>query len=224
MSKYTTELRYICESFLPTEPNPDKNVEEIITHAIPRIFNYPFIFVNSEITNKFKLDFVRHFYFREIGFETFSLFKFKLHEKISSNLEYYNSLYVAELNRNDIFEFTTETITHEQTETINRETTNENIDDENKQDISVFSDTPQGGLNGLLENKYMTTATKTTADNLKTTESTNLEETGHTNNYTDIKTGGNVPKISLIKNFYEILQNTEQIIFNDMNDLFMGVW
>ena len=40
MSKYTTELRYICESYNTDTPSGNDNVEDIIANAAPKIFDF----------------------------------------------------------------------------------------------------------------------------------------------------------------------------------------
>lgn len=95
MSKYTTEVRYICEekcgidtTKIPTSP------EDIITLASPKIFeNYPIY--NENYRNVLNKKILKHYYFREIGFETYAMWKFKLNAKMNEIMPYYNELYRA---------------------------------------------------------------------------------------------------------------------------------
>lgn len=98
MSKYTTELRFICENLCGyTESQGLSKVEEIISKSAPLIFDfdYPIFDDNYKIPLEKKI--IRHFYLREIGFETLGLWKLKLNDKLNEIMPYYNQLYESEL-------------------------------------------------------------------------------------------------------------------------------
>lgn len=98
MSKYTTQLRFICESLCGyTESQGLSKVEEIISKSAPLIFDfdYPIFDVDYKITLEKKI--IRHYYLREIGFETLGIWKLKLNDKLTEIMPYYNQLYESEL-------------------------------------------------------------------------------------------------------------------------------
>lgn len=76
MATYTIELRTLIE-----------NGVEIFD------FNYPFY--DESKRHDFEQDFIRHFYFREIGQETIDKFKYYLEDKFKTVFPYYNKLLEA---------------------------------------------------------------------------------------------------------------------------------
>ena len=53
MSKYTTELRFICETYAGLDESVGgDSVENVITNALPKLFNFSFpIFDISSLVN-----------------------------------------------------------------------------------------------------------------------------------------------------------------------------
>ena len=79
MSKYTTEVRYICEVNADLDESKGfNNVDEIITEAAPKIFDFEFPIYDEAYRLPFEKMILRHFYMREIGLETVGLWKLKL--------------------------------------------------------------------------------------------------------------------------------------------------
>ena len=98
MSKYTTEVRYICENAAGEKDSVGYNdVDTVITKAIPKIFNFDFPIFDTEYKNVICSKMLRHYYTREIGFETVGLWKLKLETLLNEVMPYYNQLYKSEL-------------------------------------------------------------------------------------------------------------------------------
>lgn len=97
MSKYTTEVRYICESLYDGTSHGFGDVETIIKRTAPRIFDftYPIFDENYRLTLECKI--LRHYYTREISEETVGLWKLRLADKLNIIMPYYNKLYESEL-------------------------------------------------------------------------------------------------------------------------------
>ena len=97
MSKFTTEVRYICETYAGyDESKGGDNVETIITAAAPHVFGtFPIYDENYRLTLETKI--LRHFYTREICEETVGLWKLRLNDKMNLIMPYYNKLYESEL-------------------------------------------------------------------------------------------------------------------------------
>lgn len=96
MSKYTTELRYICEQYAgQTSSSPGNQIEAVITAAWPKIFtSYPqYPIFDESYREELNKKILRHYYTREIGYETVGLWKFKLNTKMCEIMPYYNQLY-----------------------------------------------------------------------------------------------------------------------------------
>lgn len=98
MSKYTTEVRYICEKAAGLEESKGySDVDEIISDAIPSVFSYDFPIFDENYRNVICTKILRHYYTREIGFETVGLWKLKMQTKLNEIMPYYNQLYESEL-------------------------------------------------------------------------------------------------------------------------------
>lgn len=214
MSKYTTEVRFICEQAAGfTESQGFDKVEEIITAAAPKVFNFPFPIFNEEYRLPLEKKILRHFYTREICEETVGLWKLRLSAKLNEIMPYYNQLYESELLEFNPFwdtdltrdshtdfegnENTSETVDEDVSGTETREAENSSERNaESERDANgtstntrwdLYSDTPQGGINGIEgdgdgdgdtvdDNYYLTNARKIT-DNGATTD--HSEDTAH---------------------------------------------
>ncbi len=98
MSKYTTEVRFICESLAGhTDSVGFDDVESVIEDALPYIFSFDFPIFDEEYRSVLETKIIRHYYTREIGLETYGLWKLKLQTKLNEIMPYYNKLYESEL-------------------------------------------------------------------------------------------------------------------------------
>lgn len=210
MSKYTTEVRYICETYAGlTESSGYEKVDDTIDKAIPFIFDFDFPIYDTEYRNVLEHKILKHYYTREIGFETVGLWKLKLSTLMNEIMPYYNNFYakfaegvdaytnvdykikrdnkeIGDEEHSDI-DGGTETDTTTRNETSNQtlvSSTKDNgssntTDTLNANDWNLFNDTPQGGLNGIESHTYLTEATNITQDHDGTSNTT-------TNNTSDI--------------------------------------
>lgn len=97
MSKYTIELRSICESLVPKDSHVEyMDVDEVISTARPKIFNFNYPKWNPDYNNQLEEKIIRNYYMREIGLETYGLFKLRLEVKMNEIMPYYNKLYESE--------------------------------------------------------------------------------------------------------------------------------
>lgn len=98
MSKYTTEIRFICESMAGLKDSTGyANVKDIINLSAPKVFDFDFPIFDPAYRLPLETKILRHFYTREIGFETVGLFKLKLETKLNEIMPYYNQLYESAL-------------------------------------------------------------------------------------------------------------------------------
>lgn len=97
MSKYTTEVRFICEEAAGLKDSVGYNdVNEVVEKAYPKIFDNSLVFYDEETKTRLLPKILIHYYQREIGFETVGLWKLKLNQKMREILPYYNQLYASE--------------------------------------------------------------------------------------------------------------------------------
>ena len=278
MSKYTTELRFICETYAGLEESADNdNVNNIIDTALPKLFNFDYPIFDEIYRPILERKIVRHYYTREIGYETVGRWKMALENKLNEIMPYYNKLYNSELlefnplythnitktghKTND--ETTTQTSEETTNHTFNESTTghhnntltgeahDNNTGNTSKTNYNLHSDTPQGGLQGVDSETYLSDATKTTdqgnSQDIKNHNSTNTD-IGNENGTKENTTQGNIQgnKRGTANNVGEYLEtvvgyegknaskslmeyrqtflNIDMQIIEELNKLFMCIW
>ena len=98
MSKYTTEVRFICETAAGyTESVGYDLVEQTIQKAIPKVFNFEFPMFDESYRNVLCTKILKHYYTREICEETVGLWKLRLNTRLNEIMPYFNQLYKSEL-------------------------------------------------------------------------------------------------------------------------------
>lgn len=213
MSKYTTELRYICENYSGLTSSEGYNdIDSIIEKARPKLFDFSYPIFDQAYKAPLENKIISHYYMREIGMETVGLFKHYLKNKMREIMPYYNELYKSSLLEfNPLYDVDlttshegkgtkdrTENITTNETEnnTTNNSSvvdTTENVNITNKDDY-----TETGSLNEtntVNENKITdydetanSTVTKNETEKINETEKNTLTKTGNDSvNVTDNK-------------------------------------
>ena len=192
MSKYTTELRYICETEAGlSESVGQTKIKDVIAKAIDKIFDFDFPIFDEGYRNVLETKILKHYYTREIGLETYGLWKLKLDTKLNEIMPFYNQLYKsALLEFNPLYEVDyTKTGNRDSSGTRdNSESSNESYEEsneykENHEDSSssssdgtltkgttttttnYYSDTPQGAITNVIDGTYLTNATYNVAGN-----------------------------------------------------------
>lgn len=98
MSKYTTEVRFICENNAGlVDSEGYKSINQIITDAIPKIFDFEFPIFDETYRSVLERKILKHYYTREICAETVGLWKHYLDMRLNEIMPYYNKLYESEL-------------------------------------------------------------------------------------------------------------------------------
>lgn len=203
MSKYTTEVRYICETSAGLKESVGEyNVDEVIRSSLFKIFDFEFPIFDESYRSVLETKILKHYYTREIGFETVGLWKMKLNTKLNEIMPYYNKLYESELLKFNPFYDVDLTTTHNKKNdgtTGFDGTTKEGVDfkgvAEDVTDVHAtgnshtdylekYSDTPQGAVSDLLTMKYLTNATDTDTDT-EFENDTKTTDKVTTNNETD---------------------------------------
>lgn len=98
MSKYTTEVRYICEvSAGLTESAGFTGIDKILDDSIDNVFDFEFPIFDETYRSVLEKKILRHYYTREICEETVGLWKLRLCDRLNMVMPYYNQLYKSEL-------------------------------------------------------------------------------------------------------------------------------
>ena len=218
MSKYTTEVRFICESKSGLENSSGAdNVDEVIAGAWNKIFTSKAPFFDESYRSVLCQKILKHYYLREICCETVGIWKLWMNERLETIMPYYNQLYESELIKFEPLNDVNLTRKHDRTvdgteerngetsdtsngtrevtgtngtkETGTGKTTTSASSDETKRDL--YSDTPQGAITGLENENYLTNARKIT-DGVTSSGNENTDTTRNVdNNYTENETTNN---------------------------------
>ena len=219
MSKYTTELRYICETLASeSESKGYNNIKSIIAIARPKIFDFDYPTYNSVYKEVLETKFIKHFYTREIGYETYGLWKLKLDDKMNIIMPYYNKMYeVNDISYNPMYNVDITT-----THTLNKKSDTKTDTKGNNLDWEMYSDTPQGSIKDLDTGKYLTNATKNTAEN----QSNTVTGVASTDDYIERVIGkrGDKSISEMIAVYRENLINIDSMIIDELSDLFLNLW
>lgn len=113
MSKYTTQVRYICEQMAGLKESlAYHSVSDILKVAAPKIFNFQYPIFDESYREELEIKILRHYYTREICAETVGLWKLWLESKMNDIMPYYNQLYKSALLKFPPFEDTDYRTTH----------------------------------------------------------------------------------------------------------------
>ena len=223
MSKYTTEVRFICESLAGNSESVGGNgIDNVIQRAIPQIFDFDFPIFKSDYKNVLATKILKHYYTREIGYETYGLWKFKLNVRLNEIMPYFNQLYESTLLEFNPLLDVDYTRKHEGER--NKEEQGKSEGTNNTINLSVYSDTPQGSVENLDNGSYMTSASKTT----DSTQGNNTSE----NKLKDVdsfletvkgKMGGSDYSEKLMK-YRQTFLNIDIMVIEALSDLFINLW
>ena len=98
MSKYTTEVRYICEVNAGLNYSEGYNsINDILDKCVDKVFDFPFPIFDEAYRSIIEKKILKHYYTREIGAETVGLWKHFLDMKMNEIMPYYNQLYKTQL-------------------------------------------------------------------------------------------------------------------------------
>ena len=238
MSKYTTELRFICESEAGYLESVGYNsVNDVISEARTKIFSFDYPIFDDTYKEVLETKILKHFYTREIGSETYGLFKLRLDAKMNEIMPYYNKLYNSELIEFNPIYASDITRIHmgskqdngEYSESVAGSYNNNKADTVNS--TNLYSETPQGSLQGVDNGSYLTNATKNqyTDETYENGTNSNAKMGNTTNNTTDSYTekvmgydGHNPSK--MISEFRNTFLNIDMMIIKELESLFMLVW
>lgn len=242
MSKYTTELRFICESKAGLSNSAGFNqIDDVISNSWNKIFdNFPIFDESYRSVLCSKI--LKHYYTREISAETVGLWQLWLNTRMGEIMPYYNKLYESALLEFDPFKDTNYSRNHGGTftgDTRRNGRSDVSVDNSvtsngTSNSKNLFSDTPQGAITNIENESYLTNATliKDTDTNTTNTDgnstSQNTETTGITNTDNWIETivgkQSTVSYSKLLQEFRDTFLNIDVMIINDLSDLFMNLW
>ena len=221
MSKYTTEVRTICENLIGLKsPAGYGSVNDILSQVAPLVFNFDWPIFDEAYRRVLEIKILKHFYTREIGLETVGLWKLKLDTKMNEIMPYYNQLYESvDLVTEPVNEIDVTYLEHIDAKSNNTANSTTTTDDSN-----VYSDTPmdfiEDGLDAIKRGEYASNA------NYDQGES-NTDSTANTNSEQDrlrTEKGHRQSQSDLLLKYRETFINIDLMIIEELETLFMGVW
>lgn len=243
MSVYTTTLQAYCESIAGlTAHTGHKDTNTTIKDAMQSIFDFEYPIFDDTYRQTLELKIIRHYYYREVGFETVGMFKDRLQTKLNEIMPYYNELYttiIKEFNPKYDTDYHREgTRVDDGTESNTGTVTNdgESYAERTPDLVSTtkVSDTPQGGVTGLDTDTYMSQYNKATSSGTDSTTGTNnstrtddlRKKIDNSQTYAEHVYGvmNSNNYIEAINKLRNSIINIDMMIIRDLSDLFMNIY
>lgn len=233
LSKYTTTIKDICESFIPSQElwSMDLSVQSTIGKTQDKFFDFDFPFYSKDRKDlyTFKTYFLLRYWNNYIGFETLGMWKTAFLSRMNELIPYYTKLYNA-IQYDNPFTNTNITIT-EAEKGIEKTITNstdagesevknnqnyQNIDSDNPQVTVATQDYASSMSRGETVNNTKTTAKNNHAgnDNKDSKRDRDTKETGLRGKSTS----------EAIAEYREQIQNINRELVEACRDLFLKVW
>lgn len=238
MSKYTTELRFVCETLAGlSESEGFNSVDTIIENSYTKLFDFDFPIFDEEYRPVLEKKIIRHFYTREIGQETVGLFKLKLQTKLCDIMDYYNQLYRSALLDIDPLtdvSYEKSGSSSESESTLSSLSTSETGSSSTMNSTSMwdmYQDTPQNALAGVENLQYLTNATLDKSKSDGSASSNNeIASTGKGSrddkrSYLEkFKGYRNSNPSKLLSDYRETFLNIDLMVIGELEELFMQLW
>lgn len=234
MSKYTTELRYICESEAGLKSSVGyDSVASVIANCREKIFSFDYPIYDEAYRPVLETKILKHFYTREIGLETVGLWKLKLDTKMNEIMPYYNQLYKSALLEFNPLWTEELTVDHNKgtdgTSLNVNERDNTSVDNSNTVSRNKYSDTPQGSLQNIENDTYLTNARKVTEDSdrigVQESKEQNNNVFSNTEDYLEHVNGRRGKDASeLLLKYRKTFINIDMMIIDELEDLFLHIW
>lgn len=279
VSKYTTEVRFICEQKAGLEGSVGaSDVDEVLSKSWNKIVTSNFPIFDEAYREKLVSKVLKHYYLREIGAETVGIWLLWMNTKFEEIMPYYNQLYEsAKLKFEPFYDVDyTRSSQRDITETEHGsydnkghtessgsstdtgKTSNSRVGKTTEVGYSngtskdLYSDTPQGALTGVENERYLTNARKVTdSTNSQTDVDETITDTGSsevkgvnsqtvnsTLNNTNAKTGekgdsfsegvrgkmGGTSYSKMLIEYRDTFINIDMMVIDEFKDLFFGLW
>jgi hypothetical protein len=247
MSKYTTEVRFICESKSGlSESKGFGSVDEVLNGSWDKIFTSKVSFFDEEYRGVLCKKILKHYYLREIGCETVGIWLLWMNTKLEEIMPYYNKLYESELIKfNPMYDVDWNrkgNKTGNESGSGSRSTSGNNSGTNTQSGISsntrkdLYSDTPQGELTGVESETYLTNARKvsdsgetgvngSTSGSYEDSESSS-NKVDTTENYVESVSGkqGTGSYSKMLNEFRETFLNIDMQVIEEFAEMFMELW
>lgn len=209
MSKYTITVKDLVRDYSVSVDNGLTDIDTKLDKAREYIFDFNYPVIDEATKKRIEIAILKHYYMREIAFESVGIWKIKLNDRLNLIMPRYNALY----NKQDL----------SLSPYVNGylkesgETTGNSSTDVNNEDWQTTSDTPQGILTDLKEGKYSSMAVYTeNNDNTNNINSSNYERMQESLN--------GVTYAEAFRNYFDNIISIDEELVNEFSDLFMVIW
>lgn len=214
----------------------------MINQARPLLFDFNYPLYDPQYKNVLETKIMEHYWFREIGLETYGKFKFFLNRKLNEIMPYYNQLYKSATIEFNPMHDTDINRVHDR---IQNETRDKQSKTDSTNDITVdstetgksgtgYSDTPQGQIENVTDLKYLTNYTSVNSEATGHSTSTNdgvtnideNEKANTTENYIEniIGKSGGSSFSSYLQEYRDTFINIDMMIIEELSELFMNIY
>lgn len=253
MSKYTTEVRFICESKSGFDMSQMSQYtpDQIIAAARTNIFN--FTYPIYDVTHKPALEtkILKHYYTREIAAETYALWQLWLNDTLNLIMPKYNKLYEMEALslHKDLQNIDVETVTEREDDFTRTDNLTDSRDHTRTDNLSQgttgsattadkYSDTPQGTVSNVDNNTYLTDYRNIAQSNSETVTNTGTQRDAGTDLHTGTQRNagssdttvteqgyrGSRTYMELLADYQDKILNIDMMIVRDLADCFLKIW
>lgn len=216
MSRYTTELRFVCDLFTREEVEgwfKDYELSDFLTEDEIEVINDRGTWTKDKLAHKI----VEHYYMCEIGYETPALFRHYIKEDMQELMEEYLPLiYSASIKYDPL-------VNVDYTETYHGQDEGNTNGTSNSTGLAVNSDTPQGQVNkeSILAGNYATSTTGTDTDTSSNANSSNTSDSTKT-----VKGNSGVSATAqrMVAQYRDNIRALDREIINKLDRHFMGIY
>lgn len=209
MSKYTITVKDLVRDYSVSVDTGLTDIDTKLDKAREYIFDFNYPVIDEATKRRIEIAILKHYYMREIAFESVGIWKIKLNDRLNLIMPRYNALY----NKQDLS--LSPYVNGYVSESGN--TTGNSSTDVNNEDWQTTSDTPQGILTDLKEGKYSSMAVYTeNNDNTNNINSSNYERMQESLN--------GVTYAEAFRNYFDNIISIDEELVNEFSDLFMVIW
>lgn len=227
LNKMPPELYNLLKA-IAFENNIETNLYNLPEKTHQFVFDFEYPLFEKVDKDKFETDILEYFIQRRIGYETYTIFKMQLRNKLNVIMPYYNKLF-SFLDGWDLFA-DGETITHtltgtdkKQTDSTTDNTLNSTTQDTSEQDLRN-SKYPQNQIDDLKNGTYVSDANFNQFSNngsSNSTGNTTYNENNNSTNTVEEETKRTpADKLAIYNSFIESKNNIMQKIYNELDVLF----
>ena len=209
MSKYTTMVKDLVRDYSVSVDNGLTDIDTKLDKAREYIFDFNYPVIDEATKKRIEIAILKHYYMREIAFESVGIWKIKLNDRLNLIMPRYNALY----NKQDLnLSPYVNGYVNESGETHGNSNT-----DVNNKDWQTTSDTPQGILTDLKEGKYSSMAVYT--------ENNDNTANNNTSNYNRMQESLNgITYAEAFRNYFDNIISIDEELVNEFSDLFLVIW